>query len=121
MPPTKRSILCVDDDRDTCAVLKLLLREENYEAEAVENSEQALELSSRKEFSLYILDTLFYREGGTQLCRKIREQRPTTPIVFFSGVVLESYKRRALAAGADAFVPKPEIDRLLETIHSLLR
>lgn len=120
MPPTKPHILCVDDDSDTCAVLTRLLRDEDYEAEAVESAEQALELVSSKEFSLYILDTLFYREGGTRLCRRIRELSPQTPIIFFSGVVMDSYKQLALSAGANAFIPKPEIDKLLETVHSLL-
>ena len=120
MQPTKRRILCVDDDEDTCFMLTHLLGQENYEARTVKTVSEALELARSESFNLYILDEWFPKEAGLGLCRKIREFDPHTPIVFYSGAAFESDQEEALYAGAQAFVAKPYVEKLIETIHRLL-
>lgn len=120
MHPKKRRVLCVDDSEDTCFMLTTLLEREGFETKSVKSVEQALELSRRDSFNLYILDAWFSRGSGTGLCRKIREFDPHTPIIVYSGAAFESNKDEALHAGANAFVAKPEIEELLETVKRLL-
>jgi CheY-like chemotaxis protein len=120
MRPTKRRILCVDDEEDTCNMLVALLGRENYEVTAVKTVSEALELARAESFNLYILDEWFPREAGLGLCRKIREFDPHTPIIFYSGAAFDSDKEEALYAGAQAFVAKPYIEELLSTVHRLL-
>lgn len=120
MQPTKRRILCVDDDEDTCFLLTTLLEREGFEAKCVESVEQGLELARRDSFNLYILDAWFSRGSGIGLCRQIREFDPHTPIIVYSGAAFESDKEEALHAGANAFVAKPQIEELLETVKRLL-
>lgn len=120
MQPTKRRILCVDDEEDTCSMLVMLLGQENYEVSAVKTVSEALELARNESFNLYILDEWFPREAGLGLCRKIREFDRHTPIIFYSGAAFDSDKEEALYAGAQAFVAKPYVEELLETVHRLL-
>jgi CheY-like chemotaxis protein len=120
MQPTKRRILCVDDDEDTCFMLTHLLGQENYETRAVKSVSEALQLARNESFNLYVLDEWFPRDAGLGLCRKIREFDPHTPIIFYSGAAFESDREEALYAGAQAFVAKPLVDKLLETVHQLL-
>ncbi len=120
MQPTKRRILCVDDEEDTCSMLVTLLGHENYEVVAVKAVSEALDLARAESFNLYILDEWFPREAGLGLCRKIREFDPYTPIIFYSGAAFDSDKEEALYAGAQAFVAKPYVEELLETVHRLL-
>jgi DNA-binding response OmpR family regulator len=120
MQPKKRRILCVDDNEDTCFLLTTLLEREGFETKSIKNVEQALELSRRDSFNLYILDAWFSQGSGTGLCRKIREFDPHTPIIVYSGAAFESDKEEVLHAGANAFVAKPEIEELMETIKRLL-
>lgn len=120
MWPTRRRILCVDDDEDTCLLLTRLLEREGYEAKAAVSVEQALQLSHRDSFNLYILDAWFEEGSGTSLCRQMREYDPHTPIIFYSGAAFESDREESLQAGANAFVAKPDIEGLLETIKNLL-
>lgn len=120
MQPTKRRILCVDDEEDTCSMLVTLLGQENYEVAAVKTVSEALDLARSESFNLYILDEWFPREAGLGLCRKIREFDPHTPIIFYSGAAFDSDKEEALYAGAQAFVAKPYVEELLETVHRLL-
>ena len=120
MQPTKRRILCAEDDEDTCFMLTHLLEQENYEVRTARTVSEALELARVESFNLYILDEWFPREAGLGLCRKIREFDPHTPIIFYSGAAFDSDKEEALYAGAQAFVAKPYVEKLVETIHSLL-
>jgi DNA-binding response OmpR family regulator len=120
MQPTKRRILCVDDDEDTCFMLTHLLEQENYDVMTIKNVSQALELARNESFNLYIFDEWFPREAGLGLCRKVREFDPHTPIIFYSGAAFESAKEEALYAGAQAFVAKPFVEELVQTVHRLL-
>jgi CheY-like chemotaxis protein len=52
--PTKRRLLCVDDDAETNEVLSSLLNAENYEIKTVGSVEHALQLAKRESFKLYI-------------------------------------------------------------------
>ena len=120
MQPIKRRILCVDDDEDTCFMLTHLLEQENYEARTVKTVSEALKLARSESFNLYILDEWFPKDAGLGLCRKIREFDPHTPIIFYSGAAFESDQEEALHAGAQAFIAKPYIEKLIETVHRLL-
>jgi CheY-like chemotaxis protein len=120
MQPTKRRILCVDDDEDTCFMLTHLLGQENYHVTAVKTVSEALQLARVESFNLYILDEWFPREAGLGLCRKVREFDPHTPIIFYSGAAFDSDKEEALYVGAQAFVAKPYVEKLIETVHRLL-
>lgn len=119
MLPTKQ-ILCVEDDEDTCFMLTQLFKTLNYEVSTATTVQNALEVVQKKSFNLYILDARFGGESGTSLCRQVRELHPSAPIIVYSGAVFDSDQQAALDAGADAFVPKPRIDKLLETVQQLL-
>ncbi|HEX8922056.1 MAG TPA: response regulator [Pyrinomonadaceae bacterium] len=120
MQPTKRRLLCAEDDEDTCFMLTHLLQQENYEVKTAKTVSEALELARSESFNLYILDEWFPKGAGLGLCRKIREFDPHTPIIFYSGAAFQSDKEEALYAGAQAFVAKPYVDKLVETVHRLL-
>jgi CheY-like chemotaxis protein len=120
MSSPKRRILCADDDRDTCQMLTHLLASENYEPQAIMNVEAALTLAQRQSFNLYILDARFPDGKGLSLCSQIRQFDPHTPIIIYSGAVYDSDREEAERAGATAFVPKPDVDLLIETVSQLL-
>jgi CheY-like chemotaxis protein len=120
MQPTKRRILCVDDDEDTCLMLVTLLGRENYEVVAVKSVSEALGLARAESFNLYVLDEWFPQDAGLVLCRKLREFDPHTPIVFYSGAAFDSDREEAIYAGAQSFVAKPYVEELIQTVHRLL-
>ena len=120
MNPIKRHILCVDDDEDICFMLVNLLAGEGFEAKTVASVDEALNLARRESFNLYILDEWFPKGAGTSLCRKIREFDPHTPIIIYSGAAFEIEQQEALHAGANAFVAKPHVEKLVQTVRQLL-
>ena len=68
---------------------------------------EALRLSQTEHFDLYLLDTRFPEGNGFELCRKLRETVPQTPIVFYSADAYPADNARGILAGADAYLVKP--------------
>jgi DNA-binding response OmpR family regulator len=67
-----------------------------------------------------LLDSRLPDLDGFALCRRIRDFDPETPILFFSGAAYEADKKRAIEAGANAYVIKPDLDGLLESIKQFV-
>jgi DNA-binding response OmpR family regulator len=122
MTPYKKRILCVDDDEDTCAMLCALLGLVKCEVSTAGTAAEALEMIDGGGFDLYLLDNWLPGGSGAELCGKIREADPSTPVVFYSGAALDSEREEALAAGAQAYLVKPnDLGLLVETVNNLLR
>ena len=113
-------VLCVEDDEDSRELLIALLRHELIEAKAVGTAVQALSSIQTEHFDLYLLDSRLPDLDGFALCRRIRDFDPETPILFFSGAAYEADKKRGIEAGANAYVIKPDLDGLLESIKQLV-
>ena len=77
-------------------------------------------MAQAEQFDLYLLDTRFPEGSGLDLCKQLREFSPQTPIVFYSGNAGEPDKAKGLAAGADAYLVKPDSDTVAATIFRLL-
>ena len=120
MSPIKCRVLCVDDHHDTSEMLKLLLAHEDYEVVTASGVEEAIELASTSNFDLYVLDKRLPDGSGLELCSQLRELTPSVPCIFYTGDAYAIHKQQALQAGAEAFVAKPDIDALIETVHDLL-
>lgn len=120
MDSGKRRILCVDDDDDTCVMLSMLLGQHMYEVVTARDVEQAIRLAGGEEkFDLYILDMRFKGDSGVELCRKLHAASPQTPIIFYSGAAYPEDLAEGMVAGARAYVIKPHINKLLETVHQI--
>ena len=113
-------VLCVDDDEDSRVMLTLLLRHELIEAKAVGTAVQAMSSIQTEHFDLYLLDSRPPNLDGFALCRRIRDFDPETPILFFSGAAYEADKKRGIEAGANAYLIKPDVDGLLESIKQFV-
>jgi DNA-binding response OmpR family regulator len=100
-------------------MLVTLLRLAFIEAKAVGTAAQALSLIQEEHFDLYMLDGWLPEIDGFELCRRMRAFDPHTPILFFSGAAYEADKQKGLEAGADAYVTKPDIYKLVESIKQL--
>ena len=120
MSGIKRRILCVDDNEDNSSMLTVLLGFSSYDAVAAGSVEEALQLAKRERFDLYILDKRFPDGTGFALCQEIRQLHPDTPVIFYSGDAFSSDRLEGLSAGAQDYVAKPDIDKLLETVNHFL-
>jgi DNA-binding response OmpR family regulator len=101
-------------------MLKLLLSQEDYEVVTALSCEEALKLATEREFDLYVLDRRLPDGSGLQLCQDLSRATPGVPTIFYSGDAYDIHRSEALAAGANDYVAKPDIDRLIECVRDLL-
>ena len=120
MADNKCRVLCVDDHHDTSEMLELLLAKEDYEVDTAGTMEQACRLAERKSFDLYVLDRRLPDATGLELCERLQQLTPDVPCIFYSGDAYELHRREAIAAGAAAYVAKPDIDGLINAVQKLL-
>jgi CheY-like chemotaxis protein len=120
MSKPKCHILCVDDHFDTSEMLQLILAEEDYDVKVAATIEEACDLAVANEFDLYVLDKRLPDGSGLDLCLTLTKLTPGIPCIFYTGDAYEIHRQQAIAAGAVAFVPKPNIDALIDTVHKLL-
>ena len=113
-------ILYVDDHEDSAEMLKLLLLPMSYEVHSARTVEEALQRARAEQFDLYVLDKRLPDGSGVELCRQLNVLTPGVPCIFYTGDAYEVHRREAVAAGADAYVSKPDVEGLIETVHKFL-
>jgi two-component system, NarL family, response regulator DevR len=120
MTQVKCRVLCIDDHEDTSEILKLILAQEDYEVSTAVTVQQALELAASQEFDLYVLDRHLPDGSGLELCQKLGALTPGVPCILYSGDAYDIHRSEAFAAGAHAYVAKPDIEGLIENVRKLL-
>jgi CheY-like chemotaxis protein len=117
---SKCCVLCVDDHADTSEMLELLLSKEDYEVQTAATMKEACRLAAQRQFDLYVLDRRLPDANGVDLCSTLNQITPGVPCIFYTGDAYEVHRQEALAAGAAAYVAKPDIDALIDAVQQLL-
>ena len=120
LPNNRSRVLCVDDDEDACEMLSELLSSFGIDATCARSAAAAWPLIKTEHFDLYLLDAWLPDLDGFQFCRQLRQFDSRTPILFYSGAAYDADKRKGIAAGANAYVAKPDVDGLIETMMELI-
>ena len=116
----RKRILCVDDDEDTRDMMRVLLDDYGYEAVIAASVSDALESARSGGIALCILDHWLTESNGIELCQQIRAFDSATPIMFYSGAGYRVDIQKGLGAGAQAYLVKPDFERLRPTIDRLI-
>ena len=95
---------------------------ESYDVIVVCSALEAIRRFNASAFDAYILEYWVPDWSGVQLCRAIRRADPHVPIIFCVCATSEDQKRKALRAGADAYLSVSSGFRALrEKIDSLIQ
>ena len=116
----KCHILYVDDHEDSAVMFQKLLSLSDYEVTTAATMEQALDLAQHNEYDLFVLDRRLPDGMGADLCVQLKRLRPGVPVILYSGDAYEIHRLEGLAAGADAYVSKPHIDKLVAAVQDIL-
>jgi CheY-like chemotaxis protein len=123
MAEGSKRILCVEDDNDSREMMKVMLEQADptLSVTTVGTAAEAIELSMRNHFDLYVLDIWLPGMDGLSLCHRLRERGIESPIIFFTAMVRTEDKDFALKAGANAFLVKPkDVEKFTDTVQKLL-
>jgi len=123
LPPVRR-VLVVDDSITTRTMEKNILVTRGYRVTTAVSGEEALAKARAERFELVVTDVEMPGIDGLELCRRLRssEAHRDIPIIVVSSLAGAEDRRRALQAGAQAYVVKGSFDQeeLLGTVRALI-
>ncbi len=118
----RRKILLVEDEAAISMPLRDRLESEGYEVGVAGDGLQGFEKASTGEWDLLILDLMLPGRGGLEVCRDLRGQGITTPVLMLTARDQTVDKVLGLKIGADDYLTKPfEMIELLARVEALLR
>ncbi len=113
-------ILYAEDNEDASEMMSVLLGFSEIKTTIARTIAEAWRVANSERFDLYLLDSKFPNGNGLDLCRRLRQHEPFTPILFYSGCAYETDKQKGLAAGANGYLVKPHSDKVASTIQQLV-
>jgi FixJ family two-component response regulator len=117
----KHVISVVDDDDSTRKSTTLLIESLGFRAAGFESADSLLKSSQLRETSCLIIDVRMPSMNGLQLQSHLASAGYKIPIIFITAYDDKESRRRAMQAGAVAFLAKPfAADLLLQSIRSAL-
>ena len=115
-------ILVIEDDRAIQKALKRLFEAEGYTLQIAATGTAGLEAFRASAPSLVVLDLKLPGLPGRDVCREIKKEATSVPVIIVSATTEEVDKVLLLELGADDYVTKPFSPReLLARVHAVLR
>jgi len=117
------TLLVAEDHPSARELIAYALEGEGYQLVFAETGTEASNVAGVRPPDAALLDVSLPGLSGTEVCRQIKLQRRSTPVILMSGAL----GRRELAdetttAGADAFLPKPfSLDELRTVLRAFMR
>ncbi|MEX2176473.1 MAG: response regulator [Pirellulaceae bacterium] len=118
------ALLIADDDRDFRATLAVVLRSRGFETIEAADGEEALDILSRREVHLLLLDMHMPRLTGLETIHRLRQLdlEVMLPWILISATLDEQIVAEARAAAAFSVLPKPlRLPQLTSAVHAALR
>ena len=117
-------ILVVDDDPSIVRIIgEMLEREDRFEVRTASTGYDAGMMTREFRPNVILLDYMLPDVNGNVVCERIKADPDLadTRVVIISGVVRQEEIDDLMAAGADAFIPKPfQVGALIECIDGVL-
>lgn len=115
-------ILIVEDEPELAAGIRENLAAEGYQAEVAGDGESGLDAARSGAFELVILDVMLPRLDGYSLCRQLRQEGNTVPVLFLTARGEPEDRIHGFEEGGDDYVSKPfHLQELLLRVAAILR
>ncbi len=115
-------ILVIEDEKKIASFIKRGLKEEGYVVDVAYDGEEGHFIATTNDFDLIILDLMLPKLDGMSVCKKIREEKITTPIIMLTAKGDVKDKIKGLDIGADDYITKPfDFQELLARTRAHLR
>jgi DNA-binding NtrC family response regulator len=113
-------VLVVDDEAIVLKSCRLVLEAEGWEVVSAASVEEALSILESMTPNLLLIDVKMPVHDGMYLMRRVKEKKPSIPIIVMSGYPTRETISNAEDLGAATFLPKPFTpDELAETLRSV--
>jgi two-component system response regulator AtoC len=102
-----RRVLVVDDEENIRIVLRTLLKKHNYQVEAAESAETALEQLERFDPDFVLADVRMSGMSGLELCAELKARSSLATVILMSAYGSVDLAIEAMKAGAYDYISKP--------------
>ena len=117
-----KKILIVEDDPAISKGLVDFLENESFHTTLFSDGEKGYYAAIEGEYDLVLLDVMLPGKNGMDICRDLRKEKISTPIIMLTSKQEEIDKVLGLELGADDYITKPfSIRELLARIKAVLR
>jgi DNA-binding response OmpR family regulator len=122
MPAKQKKIMVIEDEPSLVFTLRDTLENEGYEVFVSETGINAMDMVRTVRPDLLILDVMLPGVSGFEICKQIREEKYTFPVIMLTARDQEIDKVTGLNIGADDYITKPfGVKELLARIQARLR
>ncbi|MBK7556310.1 MAG: response regulator transcription factor [Flavobacteriales bacterium] len=117
-------ILLVEDEPSIAGFIREGLAEEGFAVDVADNGKQGwqMALDNLAEYDMILLDWMLPGMSGIEICRAIRKENSTVPVIFLTAKDTVDDAVFGLEAGANDYIRKPfAFEELLARIRVLMR
>jgi two-component system response regulator VicR len=116
------TVLIVEDERTIVEILKFNLKKEGYAVEEALDGAAGLEKARTADPDLILLDVMLPKMDGFTVCKTLRDEGNTVPILMLTAREEEGDKVLGLESGADDYITKPfSMRELLARVRANIR
>ena len=117
-----KRILIVEDEKNIVDILSFNLSKEGYETLEAYDGEAGLQLALEQNPDLILLDLMLPKMNGFDVCRSLRRENRSTPVIMLTAREEETDKVLGLELGADDYITKPfSMRELLARVKANIR
>lgn len=118
----KNNVLIIEDEIKVATFIKKGLETQNFAPEVAYTAKEALELFTKKEYAIIILDIGLPDMSGLAVCERIRRQSTKVPILMLTAMGTVADKLSGFEVGTDDYLVKPfDFMELLVRINALIK
>jgi DNA-binding response OmpR family regulator len=115
-------VLVVEDEHKIANAIKQGLEQEAFAVDVAYDGRTGLDLGIGETYDIIILDRLLPEMDGIEICRKLRDNKIHTPVLFLTAKGQVADRVEGLNAGADDYLVKPfAFEELLARVRALQR
>ena len=102
-----KKLLIVEDEKNISLIIRENAKLEGFECDAAYDGEDGLDKALANTYDLIILDLMLPKLNGFEICKQIRREKISTPVIMLTAREEEVDKILGLELGADDYVTKP--------------
>jgi two-component system response regulator HydG len=100
-------VLVVDDQKNMCRTVAMLLRGAGYEVEEATDGDTAIDLGSKGAYDVVLTDLKLGNRDGMDVLRAIKESSPMTEVIVMTAFATIESAVEAMRIGAFDYIQKP--------------
>ena len=102
-----KTVLIVEDEKNIVDILKFNLQRAGYQTLEAYDGEDGLAQALSANPDLILLDVMLPKKNGFDVCRALRDQGSSVPVIILTAREEETDKVLGLEIGADDYITKP--------------